>query len=426
MAKDQEITLDAIAKALALGELVFFYQPILSLVTGKICGAEALIRWRRADGSLVPASMFIPLAEKTGFITEITRTMLPQFLADMMTIHQLDPSLTIALNVSIEDLATRDFSKNLLNTIQSQKLIIDPRKICVELTESQALNLTDRMQNTLFTLDSEGVKIAIDDFGTGYTSFALIRDLPIATLKIDKSFVNRVLDSEKCAKIVSHIISLAHQLGLETVSEGVETQAILDWLQHHGSTCAQGFYLSIPLPLPDFLAFILRDNRHVTASPLGLIHLAKQDHVSWQRDFVTGILNVVSIRDEQLKQKAYEKIPALDPKECLLGKWYYGVGQEFSEYPQFEQLGIEHEQLHQTANHLLHEIGGGASRTQIMKTVSSLHKHSDQVMRLLGELHTMVAIERETVWHNYGNSVASGTMQPVPHISELNTSAILS
>jgi sensor c-di-GMP phosphodiesterase-like protein len=176
---------------------------------------EALIRWlQHTDGSVVLPSMFIPLAEETGFITEITQAMLPKLMTDITAIHQSDPSLTVALNVSAHDLATRDSVDNIIRAIQEHQ--IDPRKFHVEITETQVINLNAEMQEAILALHASGVPIAIDDFGSGYSSIALIRDLPITVLKIDQNFVGQIFKSERCAQIVRHSIGLAHQLEIET------------------------------------------------------------------------------------------------------------------------------------------------------------------------------------------------------------------
>lgn len=391
MAKDKKISLGALAKALAYGDFVFFYQPIVSLVTGKVNGAEALIRWQRTDGSLVPASMFIPLAEETGFITEITQAMLPKLLADMKAIHQSDPALIVALNVSAKDLAASEFSENILRAIQEHQ--IDPQKFCVEITETQILIPNAEIQKAIIALDAAGVHIAIDNFGSGYSSIALIRDLPISILKIDQGFVSRIFESEKNAQIVRHTISLAHQLEISTTGEGVETQDVFDFLLCLGCDCAQGYYFSMPLSLPNFLEFLSQEHRWITP-PIGFIHLAVQDHIDWRRDFLREILSLITVQDEKLKQKAYERIPNLDPQKCLLGKWYDSAGQEYRGKATFDQLGIEHEKFHQTANRLVESARAGASKEQqIVQLIWLLNKHSDKLQGLLQDFHTDIALK---------------------------------
>jgi EAL domain-containing protein (putative c-di-GMP-specific phosphodiesterase class I) len=389
VAKDKKISLEEIAKALAHGDFVFFYQPIISLLSGKVYGVEALIRWLHPDGSVIPASLFIPLAEETGFITEITQAMLPKLMADITAIHQSDPLLTVAFNVSAHDLAARDSVDNILRAIQEHQ--IDPQKFRVEITETQILIPNAEIQKAIIALDTAGVQIVIDDFGSGYSSIALIRDLPVSNLKIDQGFVSRIFESEKNAQIVRHTISLAHQLEISSTGEGVETQDVFDFLLCFGCDCAQGYYFSMPLSLSNFLEFLSQEHRWTTP-PIGFIHLALQDHIDWRRDFVREMLSLITLQDEKLKQKTYERMPNLDPQKCLLGKWYDGAVQEYRGKATFDQIGIEHGKLHQTANRLVESTRAGASKEQIVRLIWSLNKHSDKLQGLLQDFHTDIAL----------------------------------
>lgn len=391
MAKDKKIPLDEITKALMQGNFVFYYQPIISLLSGKVCGAEALIRWLHPDGSVIPASLFIPLAEETGFITEITQTMLPKFMADVTAIHRSYPSLTFAFNVSARDLVTTGFADDIIRVIQEHQ--IDPRKLRVEITETQILIPNVEIQKAILALDKFGVQIDIDDFGSGYSSIALIRDLPVSALKIDQGFVSRIFKSERNAQIVRHTINLAHQLEISSIGEGVETQEVFDFLLCFGCDYAQGYYFSMPLPLSNFLEFLSQEHRWTTP-PVGFIHLALQDHIDWRRDFVRETLSLITLQDEKLKQTAYERIPNLDPQKCLLGKWYDGAGQEYRGKATFDQIGIEHRKLHQTANHLEESVRAGASKKEkIVQLIWSLNRHSDKLLVLLQEFHTDIALK---------------------------------
>lgn len=397
MVKSKKISQKDIAQALADDEFVFYYQPIISLVTGKIRSVEALIRWKRPDGSLILPSLFIPLAEETGFITKITQAMLPKLMMDITAIHQTDPSLTIALNVSAQDIAKRELIDNLLHSIQESQ--IDARKFRVEITEKQALMLNAERKKTILTLDTAGIQIAIDDFGMGYSSIALIRDLPISVLKIDQSLVSQIFELESCAQIVRHSISLAHQLEIQTIGEGVETKEVLDFLLCFGCDDAQGYYFSAPLPLSDCLTF-LSGNHSWLVAPLGLVHLALQDHIDWRRDFIREIMFLISTEDEKLKQKSYKRIPATDYQKCLLGQWYYGTGQEYQNVSVFEQIGIEHVKLHQAAQLLVDSVRSNTSSEQIVKLIWLMNKHSGELQKLLQDLHTDIALRRNKLVPN--------------------------
>ena len=391
MAKDKNITLEALTNALDNNELVFFYQPIISLVTGKPCGVEALIRWLHADGSIISPSMFIPLAEESGIITRITRTMLPKLLTDLKAIHQVDPTLMVALNVSTQDLTVSDFAENVLLEIQNHQTSLN--NFSIEITESQSLVLNDRIRKVLVALDNVGVQIVLDDFGTGYSSISLIRDIPVIMVKIDQRFVVEVFAVEKSSQIVRHSIGLAHQLGMETIAEGVESQAVFDFLLCFGATKAQGYYFSPPLPLTDLLSYLSKNPCYLHVPPLGLIHLAQQDHVDWRRDFVREILNIIAEQDEKTRQQAYDRLPCLDPNECLFGKWYSKEGQRFRGTLLFEQLGFAHRELHELANRIVIATRQQTPRERVIESIWHLQKHSYELIRLLSELHTIAALE---------------------------------
>ncbi len=391
MIKSKKISQKDVAQALTNDEFVFYYQPIISLVTGKVCSAEALIRWIRPDGSLILPSLFIPLTEETGFVTKITQAMLPKLMADIIAIQQADSSLTIAFNLSAQDIIKKKLIDNLLLSIQENQ--IDARKFQVEITERQMLTLNVERQKAILALDTAGIQIALDDFCMGYSAIALVRDLPISVLKIDQSLVSQIFELESCAQIVRHSISLAHQLTIQTIGEGVESKEVLDFLLCFGCDDAQGYYFSPPLPLSNFLAF-LSSSRRWAVAPLGLIHLASQDHMDWRRDFIREIMSLISTQDEKLKQKSYERMPNTDPRKCLLGQWYYGAGQDYQNMSLFEQIGIKHEKLHQTAQLLVDSVRSNTSSEQIVKLIWLMNKQSGELQKRLQDFHTYI-----TLWY---------------------------
>ena len=130
-------------------------------------------------------------------------------------------------------------------------------------------------------------------------------------------------------------------------------------------------------------------------APLGLVHLALQDHIDWRRDFIREIMYLISTQDEHLKQKSWERMPNADPRKCLLGQWYYGAGQEYHGVSVFEQIGIEHEKFHQTAQLLVDSTRSNASSEQIVKLIWLLNKHSGELQKLLQDLHTDIALRHK-------------------------------
>lgn len=391
MKADEKISLGAIAKALAYGDFVFFYQPIVSLTTGKIFGAEALIRWVRNDGSLIPASMFIPLAEETGFITEISKEMLPKLMGDITAIHQAYPSLVIAFNVSARDIAARDFLDSVSRALQEYS--IDPHRFRIEITEQQVVTINAESQEAISRLCATGIQFAIDDYGSGYSSLALLRDLPITALKIDQSYVRQIFTSEKSSQIVQHTITLAHLLGITTTAEGVETRDEFDFLLYSGCDRAQGFYISRPLPLSDFLAFLTQPNDKWHAPPLGLIYLSLHRHLDWKHDFLRKILNMCSAQDEDQRQKAYERMHKIELQEQLFCQRHKSAEPKLHERKPFDQIQIKSEQFNEAAELLAHAAYTGASKEQIAQFIRSLNTHSFELQKLLQEFHTDVALE---------------------------------
>lgn len=184
---------------------------------------------------------------------------------------------------------------------------------------------------------------------------------------------------------------------IATVGEGVETKAVHEYLMCYGCDSAQGYYYSKPLPLTDFLVFLSKRNYSWMGAPLGLVHLAQQDHMDWRRDLIREALIMFSVQEEYLKQQAYERLPNLDRRKCLLGKWYAGMGKEYQAMETIYQIGIEHEHVHETAKLLVHAARSGTSKTQIVELIWSLVSQGDLLMRRMQELHTSLALEAKNL-----------------------------
>ncbi|MBZ0107001.1 MAG: EAL domain-containing protein [Sulfuricella denitrificans] len=379
---ENKITLSGIAMGLSRNEFVFYYQPKISLISGKMCGAEALIRWARPDGSLVPPKDFIPLAESTGFITEISRAMFPKLVADLLIVNDIDETLSISFNLSAQDLNSPEILNLIRLAIDNQK--INPQRIQVELTEASIINSKDTIvRKNLEELAGLGVTLAMDDYGTGYSSIDSLSQWPFSILKIDQGLIQRIATSEKCATIVQASIRMAHQLGISTVAEGVETQGNYDFLLLSGCTEAQGFLMGEPMPLSELLIYIKKDKRW-SGLPIGLIHMAQLDHIQWRKKLIYlitcagfGDVRDVSIRDMGLE---------LDHHSCRLGKWYYGAGQEFKGHPSFDRLEESHRVVHEISGELLLLAENGFSREEMTTTLRRLIKQSSLMLEMLQEL----------------------------------------
>jgi diguanylate cyclase (GGDEF)-like protein len=235
------------------GQLRLYLQPKLTLADNTVVAAEALVRWQHPVRGLVPPMQFIPFAEQTGFVRQLTLWMFEEVARALPALRADGRPLRVAINLSTRDLLDQDFPAKLDAMMAKYQAPTDA--FCLEITESAIMDDPQRAEATLNRLSERGFKLSIDDFGTGYSSLAYLKRLPVNELKIDKSFVMGMEDDESDAKIVRSTIDLAHNLGLSVVAEGVENQAILDKLCALDCDEAQGYYMSKPIPLTEFIAW---------------------------------------------------------------------------------------------------------------------------------------------------------------------------
>lgn len=237
-------------KAIERDELTLHYQPKVNLKTGKIIGAEALIRWNHPEWGMVSPANFIPIAEDTGLIIPIGEWVLHKSCSQNKQWHENGFSNQI---ISV-NLSARQFSQS--NIVQSvEKALSDTgleaQFLELEITESMTLDI-ERTISILLELKKLGVCISIDDFGTGFSSLNYLKQFPVDTLKIDQSFVRELHNNTSDETIVKTIISMAHNLQLDVVAEGIETREQLVFLQRHLCDCAQGYFFSKPIPAKDW------------------------------------------------------------------------------------------------------------------------------------------------------------------------------
>ncbi|MBU8877421.1 EAL domain-containing protein [Bacillus sp. FJAT-29790] len=238
-------------KALPKKEFYLMFQPLIHLDTGEIFGSEALIRWNHPKLGIVSPAEFIPLAEETGLIQEIGNWVLMTACKQNKKWQSLGyGNLSISVNVSAHQFQQPDFLKEVKRALTESKL--EPQYLTLELTESTMLRDVNYSILVMKALQKLGVKVSIDDFGTGYSSLSYLKDLPIDTLKIDRSFINNLRINTSDIAIVKAIITMGHGLDVEIVAEGVETKEQIDLLKELKCQYAQGFYLHRPLMIDDF------------------------------------------------------------------------------------------------------------------------------------------------------------------------------
>ncbi len=246
-------------RAIEQQELCIFYQPQMDIVSGRIVGAEALVRWQDpADGLILPIH-FIPVAEETGLILEVGEWVLRETCSQGR--QWLDaglPPVTLAVNVSPHQFRRGDI--NTLVTTVLNETGFPPKQLELEITESGLMENQDKATGILTNLRNQGIRLAIDDFGTGYSSLAYLKCFPLDVLKIDRSFIEDIPYHQDDMEIAATIIAMGHTLGFKVLAEGVETPEQLAFLQEKGCDMYQGFIKSQPVPAEAF-AVLLRDQQ---------------------------------------------------------------------------------------------------------------------------------------------------------------------
>lgn len=236
--------------ALNKNEFEVYYQPFINILTGKTLGAEALLRWHNSTLGFVSPDEFIPIAEANGYISKI----------GVWVLHQVQPVMQQFLQIRIAiNASSLQFNNSLLND-EIKKLIqvgqLDSNMLEIEITESILLNNTGVVSQQIQNLNEMGIDLSIDDFGTGYSSLSYLKNSPISTVKIDRSFIAEIPENKENCALVKAIIVMAHALSLKVIAEGVETQEQLDFLLEHQCDIAQGYFFARPMPLKEFKDYL--------------------------------------------------------------------------------------------------------------------------------------------------------------------------
>ena len=245
-------------RALARGEFELHYQPQIALSTGRIIGAEALIRWRRENGDIVSPGEFLPRAEENGLIVPINNWVLREACAQASAWGAKGlPPLRVAVNLSGMQFRKVDVEAMVVEALDQTGL--DPKRLELELTETILLQDTVLVVKQLKALRERGVTFSIDDFGTGYSSLAYVKHFPVDRLKIDRSFISNLKSDANDAAIVRAIVNLGHSLDLEVIAEGVETAAQVAHLRAEGCDEVQGYYFGRPMREAAFIDLVRRE-----------------------------------------------------------------------------------------------------------------------------------------------------------------------
>jgi EAL domain-containing protein (putative c-di-GMP-specific phosphodiesterase class I) len=231
--------------AVERGELEVHYQPVVEATSGRLEKVEALVRWQHPEKGMLQPGAFIPLAEHTRLIVDLNRFVMREAIRQCGVWRRAGVDLGVTVNISVLDLLETPFAGVVQALLQAADF--PPGALTLEITEGAFVKEPERVRRTLELLRALGVQVALDDFGTGYSSLSYLKDLPVDLLKIDRSFVSELPESDASMAIVAAAIELSHRLGLRVVAEGVETEGQYECLEALGCDLIQGYVVSRPV-----------------------------------------------------------------------------------------------------------------------------------------------------------------------------------
>jgi sensor c-di-GMP phosphodiesterase-like protein len=243
-----------IKRALAADEFVAYYQPIVDISSARLLGAEVLVRWRKADGTIVPPGMFVPLLEQSGLIRDMTRKLMRRVRDEISAAYGARPHLTVSFNITAEHFAREDLVEEVQQVFAQGSVRLS--QIVLELTERQPLQNMTATRRVIAALQGLGCRVALDDVGTGHSGLSSILKLGVDIIKIDKLFIDSLGNEQNSAAIIETLVDLARNMRMHVIAEGVEDFQQVAELRARGISSAQGFLFAPPLPGPSFLALL--------------------------------------------------------------------------------------------------------------------------------------------------------------------------
>jgi sensor c-di-GMP phosphodiesterase-like protein len=241
-------------RALKAGEFIPYYQPIVDIRSGRLRGAEVLVRWRKADGSIVPPALFIPLAESSGLILELTRTLMQRVCQEAGPELGRRPHLKVAFNLTARHFSNEDIVEDVRKIFNKSQIRLS--QVCLEVTERQPLENLTETRRVIAALQGLGVRVAIDDVGTGHSGLSYMLKLGVDIIKIDKMFIDALGTDRNSNTIIETLIDLAQNMRMEIIAEGVESFEQVVHLRELGVRAAQGYVFAPPLPGTAFLQLV--------------------------------------------------------------------------------------------------------------------------------------------------------------------------
>lgn len=370
-----DIRADELESALHRGEFCFYYQPKVSFLTGKMVGGEALLRWVQPDGRVLVPGDFFPAAERFDLLSDITTVMLVHLIEDIERLREVKPDIQVAYNVTATDLYSPYLVKMLRSFIGNRR--INPGNLQIEITETAVVDNSQRIQKSLLDLVALGIELVMDDYGTGYSSLDLLSRLPFSALKLDQGVVRRMTEDARNTHIVRASLSLARELSMKTVAEGVETEATYVFLMSSGCSEAQGYWMSRPLQIDRFIELYETD---ITwpSSYIGSLHNAETSHQSYSRKVLDLVYTLMRTSPEE-----WRNMPLIDlahsPARCRLGQWYMAGPNAGGRPIDIAGLNEAHKLMHEAGEMLIESIRAGTDKNAVFEAIKTFLERSDVV-----------------------------------------------
>jgi len=384
-----QVSLECLRGALDNQELILFYQPKVNLLSGEIVGAEALIRWQQADGSVLSPDAFLPEAERLGLLHEITLSMLDQSVLAINQLKRVVPGLSLSMNVSPQDLETRSISRQISAYLDSGA--IQASDLQIEITESNAMGDFDRIYNDVIDLSQMGIGVLMDDFGTGYSSIDRLSQLPFSALKLDQGVVQRMGNSRHSLDVVKSSISMARELRMISVAEGVESEGAYNILVANGCEEVQGYWISHPLKLEDLITF-LRAAPRFEGSQLGRIHQALFNVLHYRKSLIDAAY-CYRLSADTILDSVVDPEVELSASESRFGLWYYGIGQRLADIEGYAALEQPFLSLHRCGQEFMDVLRSGADAAQLHNIIAQTDTSMNELSAMLRRLELELLLE---------------------------------
>ncbi|MGQ7845531.1 EAL domain-containing protein [Granulosicoccus sp. 3-233] len=388
------VTLKALERAMHNDELVLFYQPKVCLLSGEVIGAEALVRWAHGDASVLSPDEFLPMVESNGLLHDLTLQLLDQLVGAIVELRDsapirrnaptglLPPELSLSINVAPNDLASRSISNHIASLLQAGT--IKAAELQIEITESAVMSNVDLVYDDLVRIKDLGVKVLMDDFGTGYSSIDRLSQLPFDALKLDQGMVKRMGTSLQNLDVVRSAISMARELGMTSVAEGIESESVYNFLIAHGCEEGQGYFLGRPMSLADFRAFVTTEH-DFEGSQIGRVHQACLNLLRFRKTLVDAAF-CSRVGEGVALQSVADPGLQSDVVSTRLGLWYFGIGQRLVSHPVFNEIEEPLRKVHGSGLKFLEELERHRSVAMLDQQLADIDQ---QVNRLISLLHSL-------------------------------------